>query len=83
VQNDQVHNLREKLDMVNKYDRAGLKELYRKSLSDQTSNGDSTGNMGLIDMARKSGSKLIYDFKKINGQYSYYILTVRVDEQTV
>jgi hypothetical protein len=81
--NNQVNNLKEKLDSINKYDRAGLKELYRKSLSDQTSDSDSTGNMGLIDMARKSGSRLIYEFRKINSLYSYYTLTVKVEDQNI
>jgi len=81
VQNSEVKNLKEKLDTVNSYDKAGLKELYRKSLSDETSYGDSTGNMGLIDMARKSGSSLLYNFSKVNDQYSYYTLTVKVEEQ--
>ena len=83
IPNDQVKSLRQKIDMVNKYDRAGLKELFRKSLSDQTSEGDSTGNMGLIDMARKSGNKLLYEFERINDQYSYYTLTVKVDDQSI
>ena len=83
IPNDQVAHLKEKLNSINKYDRAGLKELFRKSLSDQTSCGDRTGNMGLIDMARKSGSKLIFEFMKINSQYSYYTLTVKVDYKNV
>jgi len=81
ILNTGVADLKEKLDTVNKYDRAGLKELYRKSLLDQTPGYDSTGNMGLIDMARKSGSKLIYEFEKINDLYSYYTLTVKVKDQ--
>jgi len=36
--------------------------------------------MGLIDMARKSGSKLVYQFEKMDEQYSYYTLTVKVEE---
>jgi hypothetical protein len=35
--------------------------------------------MGLIDMARKSGSKLIYEFERINDLYSYYTLAVTVE----
>jgi hypothetical protein len=83
ILNDQVAHLKDKLDTVNRYDRAGLKELFRKSLSDQTSCGDSTGNMGLIDMARKSGSKLVYEFERINKLYSYYTLTVKVNDQNI
>jgi hypothetical protein len=37
--------------------------------------------MGLIDMARKSGSKLVYEFEKLNESFSYYILTVKVGEK--
>jgi hypothetical protein len=81
ILNENVDHLKEKLDIINKYDKVGLKELFRKSLSGQTITSDSTGNMGLIDMARKSGSKLIYQFEKINELYSYYTLTVNVEEK--
>jgi hypothetical protein len=82
ILNTKVDHLKEKLEMINKFDKVGLKELFRKSLSGQTINNDSTGNMGLIDMARKSGSKLIYQFEKINDLYSYYTLTVKVEDRT-
>lgn len=81
ILNENVNHLREKLDTINQYDKVGLKELFRKSLSGQTISTDSTGNMGLIDMARKSGSKLIYMFEKINDLYSYYTLTVKVEDR--
>jgi hypothetical protein len=83
ILNTNVDHLKEKLEMINKYDKMGLKELFRKSLSGQTTSSDSTGNMGLIDMARKSGSKLVYQFEKINDIYSYYTLTVKVEDRTV
>lgn len=81
IMNDKVEILRGKLEIINQNDKVGLKELFRKSLSGQTINSDSTGNMGLIDMARKSGSKLIYQFERINDLYSYYTLTVKVEER--
>ncbi len=79
VQNENVGHLKSKIDDINKYDKVGLKELFRNSLSDQNINTDSTGNMGLIDMARKSGSKLVYEFEQINERYSYFTLTVKVE----
>jgi len=78
IPNTQVEDLKEKLDTINRYDKAGLKELFLKSLSDQNIGSDSTGNMGLIHMARKSGSKLKYTFESVNDKYSYFILTVKV-----
>jgi hypothetical protein len=81
IQNEKVVDLKEKLDNVNKYDKTGLKELFRNSLSSQDIRSESTGNMGLIDMARKSGSRLVYQFEQVNELYSYYTLTVKVEER--
>jgi hypothetical protein len=74
-----VGQLKEKLEIINKFDKMGLKELFRMSLSGLTIKSEGTGNMGLIDMARKSGSKLVYEFEEVNGLYSYFTLTVKVD----
>jgi len=82
ILNEKVPYLKEKLEIINQYDKVGLKELFRKSLSGQTINSESTGNMGLIDMARKSGSKLVYEFEEINEQFTYYTLTVKVEEKS-
>ncbi len=77
-----VKQLKEKLDAVNKLDKKGLKAMFIKSLTDQISDSDSTGNMGLIEMVKKSGSKLEYLFDDVNDDYSYYSLTVAVKEYT-
>ena len=81
IKNTDVEDLRSKLDIINKNDKIGLKELFRNSLSGQKIQSESTGNMGLIDMARKSGSKLVYQFEQINELYSYYTLTVKVEDR--
>jgi hypothetical protein len=80
ILNDKVAALKEKLDTINQHDKAGLKELFKKALVDQNLDSDSTGNLGLIEMARKSGNKLVYQFDRVNDQYSYYMLTVKVEE---
>jgi hypothetical protein len=79
ILNENVEELKGKLDTINEFDKVGLKELFRKSLSGQTIKSNTTGNMGLIDMARKSGSKLDYQFEQLNELYSYYVLTVKVE----
>lgn len=79
ILNTSVAALRSMLDEVNRYDKEGLKDLLRESLIVQKPEINSTGNMGLIDMARRSGSKLVYQFERINDTYSYYTLTVKVE----
>lgn len=83
ILNENITHLKEKLETVNSYDKGGLKELFIKSLAEQRTDTESTGNMGLIEIARKSGTKLEYDFETINDLYSYYTLTVRVEGSAV
>ena len=83
ILNSQIDNLKEKLETVNRYDKVGLKELFRESLSEQDISSNSTGNMGLIDMARKSGSKLIYQFETVNDNYSYFTLSIRIGNHLI
>jgi hypothetical protein len=81
ILNSHVSHLKEKIDLINRYDKEGLKKFFVKSLSGQTIKSDSTGNMGLIDIARKSGSKLDYQFEQVNELYSYYIVTVKISDK--
>lgn len=79
ILNSLQDELKGKLNTINSYDKNKLKESFYSSLSRQTIDTDSTGNMGLISMARKSGSKLDFQFEKITDLYSYFILTVGVE----
>jgi hypothetical protein len=82
ILNSDVKNLRELIEQVNSHDKPGLNDLLKRSLEDQNPEIESTGNMGLIEMAKKSGTKLRYEFEGINDLYSYYTLTVEVDESS-
>jgi hypothetical protein len=78
IRNSDVNLLKEKIDLINHHDIAGLRQFYIRTLSQQTTDTDSTGNMGLIEMARKSGGKLEYEFEKLNDDYSYFTVTVNL-----
>lgn len=80
IHNNDVRVLKDKLDDINNYDRSELKGLFLKSLSKQTIESDSTGNMGLITIARKAGSKLNYRFEPVNELFSYYMVAVKVED---
>lgn len=83
ISNEKIGKLRAKLDKINSLDKDGLKEHFAKALCRQTGTTESTGNMGLIDMARKSGQALDYHFEKVNESYSYYTLRVRIEDRII
>lgn len=82
VLNVKVPELKSKLDEINSKNKEGLRDLFVKAIAEQITDDDSTGNMGLIEMAKKSGSKLDYQFETINDSYSYYMLTVSIKKNS-
>lgn len=80
ILNSSIPELRDKIDSINRFTQPELKEQYFNSLSSQNLDTDSTGNLGLISIARKSGGKLNYLFSKVNDQYSYFMLLVKIND---
>ena len=78
ISNKEIDQLARKLEMVNSFNEEGLKKLLKVALMGQDMNKITTGYMGLLEMARRSGHKLSYSFEEVNDDYSYYTITVRV-----
>ncbi len=79
IKDDHVENLRSKLDKINSLDKEGLKSLYKeiiKSGSGLTNKGGA--GLGFVDMARKSGQKLEYEFESLGEGRSFFSLKTTV-----
>ena len=79
IRDDQIDNLKDKLDQVNSLDKDGLKALYKdiiKSSSGLTNKGGA--GLGFVDMARKSGQKLEYEFQPLGDGHSFFSLKTTV-----
>ncbi len=81
IRNSKTGILREKMDIISGLDNAELRKHFKQSLSEQTPETESTGNMGLIEIAWKSGNKLHYRLTALNDIYSYFTITARIDSQ--
>jgi hypothetical protein len=69
-----VPELRGKLDRVNSLDQEELTQFYREILSDGKISSKGGAGLGLIEMARKSGNKLHYDFRNITEELAFFYL---------
>lgn len=76
--NTRVENLKNKIEKVNAMTAEELKELYKEVLSRQQMTDTGGAGLGLIDMARKSGDKIGYEFDHINDEHTFYTLQVKV-----
>ncbi len=78
ITSEHVDILREKLDHVNELTAEELKMLRREILTTRELSEKGGAGLGLIEMARKSGRKLRYDFEKIDDQYSFFFLQIKL-----
>jgi len=74
IRNEKVDGLRNLLDNINNLDREGLKKLYKQQIRDGRLSEKDGAGLGFIDIARKTGEKLIYTFLPINDKRSFFIL---------
>lgn len=78
ILNDRIEDLRSRLDRVNACDRNQLKALYQNILANEPMSEKGTAGLGMIDIARKSGQALGYDFHPVNDKYSFFSLEAKV-----
>ena len=65
--------------MVNSLDSDELRGLYQMKLANDPRTDKGTAGLGLIDIARKSKSKLNYEFIEIDEFSSFFCLKVIIE----
>lgn len=76
-----VDSLKDRLSSINSLSDKELKDLYRDTLKNMDSLSPQGGaGLGFIDMARKSGGKLAYQFHRIDEKYSFFTLKTTVSD---
>ena len=80
ILNSKITPLKERIDQINSMSPEGLKEMYRERLEYGKISAKGGAGLGIIDIVRRSGSKLEYDFKTVTDDYSFFSLKVNVSE---
>ncbi len=75
IKKDKVPELEKSLELINSLDKEGLSNLFKQQIRGATLSDKGGAGLGLIDIAKKSGNKLIYQFKDISDDVSFFILT--------
>lgn len=78
---DRKPRFEERLERINSLDKDELKQLYKDVLNSDGRSEKGGGGLGMIDIARKTGNKLNYDFAPLNDKYSFFSLNINVEEQ--
>jgi hypothetical protein len=72
VKKEEVPVLKKTVDMVNSMDSEALKNIYKRQLEYSDLNEKGGAGLGLIELARRSGQRLNYQFSDLDDWRSYF-----------
>ena len=78
ILNENVSGLKRRLDEVNALTKEELKEYYKKVLNNGEMSLKGGGGLGMIDIARKTGQKLNYNFMDVDDKFSFFNLNIKI-----
>lgn len=78
IANENMDNMKGRLDRINSMDKEELKVYYKEVLNNGEMSAKGGGGLGMIDIARKSGKKLEYNFSPVDDKFSFFSLNVKV-----
>ena len=78
IKTQKVFDFRGKLDKINSLKQDELKSYYKEMLNNEQMSEKGGAGLGMIDIARKTGEKLKYDFYELNDGYSFFSLNIKV-----
>lgn len=82
ILSSKVGTLKAKIDKVNSLNKEELRMYGSKVLAYDGFSEKGGAGLGLIDMARKTGQKLGYEFFPINEQFAFFNLNLKVTNKS-
>ncbi len=78
ILNGSIDGLKAKLDQINSLDKEGLKVLYKDLIKTSELSEKGGAGLGFVDIARKSGQKLEFDFEPVNEENSFFSFKTKI-----
>jgi hypothetical protein len=80
IKNANIANLKKLLDDINVLSKEELKEYYKEVLNNGEMSLKGGGGLGMIDIARKTGGKLNFQFTPVDDKYSFFSLNINISQ---
>lgn len=78
ILNKNIPKLKERLDYVNNLSRSQIKSFYKETILNANITEKGGAGLGIIDMRKTSGNKLIYSFEPIDTLFSIFKFVVKI-----
>jgi hypothetical protein len=80
VPNEEIGNLKFNIDRVNELDKEALVNLYEEIINRESTAEDTGAGLGLITMALRTESELMYSFNSLENDYSFFEIQIKITE---
>lgn len=78
IAKEQQAKIEAHINWVNGLNEEELREAYKDALSNNELSEKGTAGLGLIDIARKTGQKLYYEFEPVNDEWVFFHFEVKI-----
>jgi len=78
IEKENIDKLKGKLEQINGLDKDGLKALYKDIIKNTEISDKGGAGLGFVDMARKSGQPLEFDFLDMDDKHSFFCLKTAI-----
>ncbi|MGD1957885.1 MAG: SiaB family protein kinase [Fulvivirga sp.] len=78
IKTAESEKLKDKLEQINSLDKDGLKSLYKEIIKNTEISDKGGAGLGFVDMARKSGNPLAYDFIDTGDGAQFFCLKASI-----
>ncbi|NPA37105.1 MAG: hypothetical protein GXO47_09695 [Chlorobi bacterium] len=78
VKREKLSYIKDRIDQVNALSDQELKDAYRKILGNSEMTEKGGGGLGMLDIVRKTGNKLEYNFFQVDDDYIFFALDVYI-----
>ena len=80
IKNENIKSLKKLLEDINVLNKEELKEYYKEVLNNGEMSLKGGGGLGMIDIARKTGGKLNFEFTPVDVKYSFFSLNINISQ---
>ena len=80
IKNENVAGLKKRLEDINQLTKEELKEYYKAVLNNGEMSMKGGGGLGMIDIARKTGEKLSFNFVPVDNIFSFFTLNIKISQ---
>lgn len=81
IRNEKIFSLQSRIDKINAMDCSELRAFYKDKLNEEKELESKGADLGMIDIARKAGTKIQYEFEKINKEASVFHMRIHIPKR--